>query len=67
MGAKFKKVNDEWLVELVTDATGSKAPEVGDIVRPKKGGSYVSITEIVETKGTPTTYGFTVLAKFKNH
>jgi len=70
MSAKFVKRNDQWLVSIMTESTGTKAPQVGDIVAVKlsSGGKRnVVLTDIVETVGVPETEGFRTVATFRIH
>jgi hypothetical protein len=70
MGAKFVKQNDKWFVSIITESTGTKAPQVGDIVAVKSssgGRRNVVLTDIVETVGVPETHGFRTVATFINH
>ena len=70
MSAKFIKQNDQWLVAIVTESTGTKAPQIGDIVSVKlsSGGKRnVIITDIIDTAGVSETYGFRTVATFANH
>lgn len=66
MSAKFvkDKENNKWLVEITCETTGSKQPEVGDLVKVKR--SCLKITEVLEIKGVPETYGCKYLCDFVN-
>lgn len=70
MNAKFIKQDGQWLVAIVSETSGTKAPQVGDIVGIKlsSGGKRnVVLTEIVATSGTPEVYGYRTVAAFTNH
>ena len=70
MSAKFIKQDNQWLVVIVAESSGTKTPEAGDIVGVKlsSGGKRnVVITDIIETVGVPETYGFRTVATFDNH
>lgn len=64
MAAKFIKQDDQWMVEITCETTGTKAPEAGDIVSIK--GRKIKITEVVSVSGTPETYGCKTIVRFVN-
>lgn len=67
---KFVKVvnketkKEEWKVLLVCGTTGTKAPEVGDIVSVNR--RKIKITGIISVEGEPSKYGTKTLVDFVN-
>ena len=64
MATKFQKINGEWMVKITCSATGSRQPEIGDIVKVNH--KNIKVTEVVSVIGTPETYGCEYLVRFVN-
>ena len=52
-------------MEIKCESTGTKAPEVNDIV--KVNGRNVKITNIIKVDGEPSKYGTKTLVDFANY
>ena len=68
MSTKFVNIGTatqkDWVVEFKCAATGSKSPEVGDIV--KVNGRNVRVTEVLDQVGESMAYGETCKFRFVN-
>ena len=69
MATKFinlgTSTHKDWVIEFRCEASGTKSPAVGDIL--KANGRNVRVTELLDEVGQTMNYGQTCRFRFVNH